>query len=60
MSFPFPAPGDFQIGLTVTWFGEFSVNGGAWQPVSDVGTTVSEPQAVTILEAHSVLTDPYN
>ncbi|MDQ3504843.1 MAG: hypothetical protein M3446_03955 [Actinomycetota bacterium] len=46
--------------MTVTWTGELSVNGGAWQPVSDVGNTVSQSRNVTILEAHSVLTDPYN
>lgn len=46
--------------MTVTWTGELSVNGGAWQPVSDVGNTVSQPRNVTILEAHAVLTDPYN
>ncbi len=60
VSFPFTERGEYQIGLTVTWTGEFSVNGGAWQPVSDVGTTISPPQAVTILEAHAVLTDPYD
>ncbi len=44
--------------MTVTWTGELSVNGGAWQPVSDVGNTVSQPLNVTILEAHAVLTTP--
>jgi len=60
VSYPFPAPGTFEIGLTVTWTGEFSVNGGAWQEIPGVGTTESAPQPVTILEARPVLTNPYD
>ena len=56
----FRSPGTFEIGLTVTWTGEFSVNGGAWQEIPGVGTTESAPQSVTILEARPVLTNPYD
>lgn len=29
VSYPFPERGQYQIGLTVTWTGQFSVNGSA-------------------------------
>jgi len=60
VSYPFPGPGIFDIGLTVTWVGEFSVSGGAWQEIPGVGTTSSPAQPVTVLEANAVLTDPYD
>jgi len=60
VSYPFPGPGVFDIGLTVTWVGEFSVSGGPWQEIPGVGTTNSPAQPVTVLEANAVLTDPYD
>lgn len=57
---PFAEPGTYAIGLTVTWTGEFSVNGGAWQQVPGTGTSTSAASEVTVLEARAVLTDPYD
>lgn len=59
VQYPFAAPGSYDIGLTVTWTGQFAVNGGAWQDVPGVGTTTTPPVQVDVVEARPVLTDPY-
>jgi hypothetical protein len=52
--------GSYTASLTVTWGATFTVDGG---PVTDVpGTTTTDGPPVTfaVLEAHTVLTDPYD
>lgn len=45
------------LGLTTTYRGEYSVAGGAWQPIDGTASVLSPPQPLTVVEARAVLVD---
>jgi hypothetical protein len=52
--------GSYTAFLTTTWGATFSVNGGASAPVQGTTTTDGPPVSFTVLQAHAVLTNPYD
>jgi hypothetical protein len=51
----YTAAGTFSARATITWTGQYSVNGGAWQDVPGTVTVVAPLMPVTVIEARSVL-----
>jgi hypothetical protein len=54
------ASGTYTAGLTTTWGGTFSVDGGAEVDVPGTTTTEGTPTTFTVVQARSVLTNPYD
>ncbi|NEK94519.1 hypothetical protein GCU67_10090 [Modestobacter muralis] len=54
------AAGTYTAGLTTTWGGTFSVDGGAAADVPGTTTTDGAPATFTVREARAVLTNPYD
>ncbi|MGY1812802.1 hypothetical protein [Blastococcus sp. SYSU D00820] len=54
------AAGTYTASLTTTWGATFSVDGGASEEVPGTTTTDGPPVTFTVLEAHAVLTNPYD
>jgi hypothetical protein len=52
--------GTYTAYLTTTWSATFSVNGGASVPVPGTTTTDGAPVTFAVLQAHAVLTNPYD
>ncbi|WP_244524804.1 PKD domain-containing protein [Trujillonella endophytica] len=52
--------GTYTASLTTTWSGTYSVDGGASLDVPGTTTTDGLPVTFTVVEAHAVLTDPYD
>ncbi|RBY77831.1 hypothetical protein DQ238_13895 [Geodermatophilus sp. TF02-6] len=52
--------GTYTASLTTTWSGTFSIDGGASADVPGTTTTDGPPVTFTVLQAHAVLTDPYD
>jgi hypothetical protein len=52
--------GSYTAYLTTTWGATFSVNGGARIAVPGTTTTDGPPVTFTVLQAHPVLTNPYD
>ena len=51
----YTAIGDRQVQATVSYGGEFRVDGGAWIPIPDTVEIQGTPQALTVLEARARL-----
>jgi hypothetical protein len=51
------APGTVTIGVTTTYRGEYSVNGGAWLPVDGTAEVTTPPQPLTVVAARNELVD---
>lgn len=47
----YQTPGDFQVTLTTHYRGEYSVNGGPFQPIAGTAEVVTAPEPVTIWTA---------
>lgn len=54
------AAGTYTAGLTTTWGGTYSVDGGAQADVPGTTTTDGAPTTFTVRQARSVLTNPYD
>ena len=54
------AAGTYTAGLTTTWGGTFTVDGGAAADVPGTTTTEGAPATFTVRQARSVLTSPYD
>jgi hypothetical protein len=54
------ASGTYAASLTTTWGATYSVNGGAQATVPGTTTTVGPAVTFTVLQARTVLTDPYD
>jgi hypothetical protein len=52
--------GTYSAYLTTTWGATFSVDGGASAAVPGTTTTDGPPVTFTVLQAHAVLTNPYD
>jgi len=52
--------GTYTASLTTTWSATFSVNGGASADVPGTTTTDGPPVTFTVLQARTVLTNPYD
>jgi hypothetical protein len=52
--------GTYTASLTTTWGGTFSVDGGASADVPGTTTTDGPPTTFTVLQARTVLTNPYD
>ncbi len=52
--------GTYTSGLTVTWGGSYTVNGGAPADIAGTTTTESDPVTFAVLQARAVLTNPYD
>jgi hypothetical protein len=52
--------GTYSASLTTTWSGTFSVNGGVSAAVPGTTTTDGPPIAFAVLQARTVLTNPYD
>jgi hypothetical protein len=52
--------GHYTASLTVTWGATFIVNGGPPDAVSGTTTTDGPPVSFDVLQAHAVLTNPYD
>ncbi len=51
----YPVPGRYDIVMSTTYTGEFSVDGGPWEPIDGTSTVASPPQAVVAHSARSAL-----
>lgn len=49
--------GSFQVTLTTIYRGEYSVAGGAWQPVDGTASVASPPEPLTVVAARAELVD---
>ena len=54
------AAGTYTAGLTTTWGGTFTVDGGTVADVPGTTTTDGAPTTFTVRQARSVLTNPYD
>ena len=54
------AAGTYTAGLTTTWGGTFTVDGGAAADVPGTTTTQGAPATFAVRQARAVLTDPYD
>ena len=54
------AAGTYTAGLTTTWGGTFTVDGGAAADVPGTTTTAGTPITFSVRQARSVLTNPYD
>ncbi|MGY1745183.1 hypothetical protein [Blastococcus sp. SYSU D00695] len=54
------ASGTYSASLTTTWSGTFTVDGSAAAAVPGTTTTEGPPVTFTVVEAHAVLTNPYD
>jgi hypothetical protein len=52
--------GSYTASLTTTWSATFTVDGGPAQQVPGTTTTDGTPVTFQVLEAHAVLTNPYD
>ena len=52
--------GTYTASLTTTWSATFTVDGGASAAVPGTTTTDGPPVTFTVLQAHAVLTNPYD
>lgn len=52
--------GTYSAALTTTWSATFTVNSGPAVPVPGTTTTDGPPATFSVLEAHAVLTNPYD
>jgi hypothetical protein len=52
--------GTYTASLTTTWSATFTVDGGPRQDVPGTTTTDGPPVTFTVLQAHAVLTNPYD
>ena len=48
-------PGTYTVRLRTTFTGEYSVNGGPWQPINGTATTTSPPVTITAEERRAVI-----
>jgi hypothetical protein len=53
----YTTPGTVSLGLTTTYTGQYSVNGGPWQPINGTAAVTSPTQALTAVAAHAELVD---
>jgi len=66
---PYPDPyvthtylawGDYSAALETVWQATYTIDGGAAYAAPGSVTTVGPARTVTVVEAHPVLTDPYD
>ncbi|MDQ4502736.1 hypothetical protein [Sinomonas sp. ASV322] len=54
-SHAYQATGDFRVGLTTVFAGEFSVEGGPWQPIAGTAAVPSAPRTLSVWRSEARL-----